>query len=110
LRFCAPGRGRHAIGEKGRWRFPALPSGKLAAIPTLLLPFFLPLLCLASPGDRQAAQTPKISVEVKAVTVYATVRDKHGHIITNLTKDDFALEQDAIRKPSNISPTKAIIR
>jgi hypothetical protein len=48
-------------------------------LPTLLLPLLLPLLCLAA-GNRQAAQAPKVSVEVKAVTVYATVRDKHGHI------------------------------
>jgi VWFA-related protein len=62
-------------------------------LPTLLLPLLLPLLCLAA-GNRQAAQAPKVSVEVKAVTVYATVRDKHGHIVTNLDKGDFALKDD----------------
>jgi VWFA-related protein len=52
---------------------------------------------MAAPGRQQAGQTgqpPKISVEVKAVTVYATVRDKHGHIVTNLNKDDFSLAED----------------
>ena len=28
------------------------------------------------------------------VNVFATVRDKHGQIVSNLTKDDFKLEQD----------------
>ena len=37
---------------------------------------------------------PPISVEVKMVSLLATVRDKHGHLINNLTKDDFTVEQD----------------
>ena len=37
---------------------------------------------------------PKIAVEVKTVSVLATVRDKHGKIIPNLTKDDFQLDED----------------
>jgi VWFA-related protein len=36
---------------------------------------------------------PKIAVEVKTVSVLATVRDKHGKIIPNLTKDDFQLDE-----------------
>ena len=28
------------------------------------------------------------------VSLLATVRDKHGHLVNNLTKDDFAVEQD----------------
>src|SRR5580692_9767108 len=39
-------------------------------------------------------QGPTISVNVKLVTMFATVRDKHGALIRNLTKEDFALEQD----------------
>ena len=37
----------------------------------------------------------KISTEVKLVTVYAAVRDKHGKIIPNLNQADFALQEDA---------------
>jgi VWFA-related protein len=37
---------------------------------------------------------PKIAVEAKTVSVLATVRDKHGKIISNLTKDDFQLDED----------------
>ena len=36
----------------------------------------------------------KIAVETKTVSVLATVRDKHGKIIPNLTKDDFQIDED----------------
>lgn len=53
----------------------------------------------AAPGSPQsqsqpAAQGPAISVETKFVTLLASVRDKHGKLIGNLTKDDFVIEQD----------------
>ena len=48
----------------------------------------------------QEAQT-KIAVEVKTVSVLATVRDKHGKIISNLTKDDFQLDEDG--RPQTIN-------
>jgi len=41
-----------------------------------------------------AQQVPTFSSDVKVVNVLATVRDKHGKIVDNLTKDDFKLEQD----------------
>lgn len=41
-----------------------------------------------------ALQEPSISIKVKVVNALATVRDKHGQIISNLTKDDFVLEED----------------
>ena len=44
---------------------------------------------------------PKIAVEVKTVSVLATVRDKHGKIIPNLTKDDFQLDEDG--RPQTIN-------
>jgi VWFA-related protein len=52
-----------------------------------------------------AAQTPAtgvptLSVDVNVVTLPVTVRDKHGKIVTNLTKDDFTLEEDS--KPQSI--------
>ncbi len=54
----------------------------------------------AAPPSRSQQQTPpqsqsKISTEVKLVTVYAAVRDKHGKIIPNLNQSDFALQEDA---------------
>jgi len=42
--------------------------------------------------DPNAAAT--LSVDVKLVTLPVTVRDKHGQIVRNLTKDDFVLEED----------------
>jgi VWFA-related protein len=48
----------------------------------------------------QVSQT-KIAVEVKAVSVLATVRDKKGKIIANLTKDDFELQEDGKPQPIN---------
>jgi VWFA-related protein len=47
------------------------------------------------PQLKQSAQTqPKIAVDVKTVSVLATIRDKKGKIISNLTKDDFQLDDD----------------
>jgi VWFA-related protein len=42
----------------------------------------------------RSQQPPTVSVNVKVVNVLATVRDKHGEIVRNLTKDDFMLEED----------------
>jgi len=49
----------------------------------------------------QAQQEPSVSVQVKVVNVLATVRDKHGQIARNLTKDDFTLEEDG--RPQTIA-------
>src|SRR5712672_2252663 len=40
------------------------------------------------------ATAPTLSVDVKVVTLPVTVRDKHGKIVRNLTKDDFLLVED----------------
>ena len=42
--------------------------------------------------DQQPITT--LSVNVKVVTVLATVHDKHGAVINDLTKDDFTLTED----------------
>ncbi len=50
---------------------------------------------LLLPGPSlQSQQKPDISVNVKLVNVLATVRNKHGDIVHDLTKDDFQLEED----------------
>jgi VWFA-related protein len=46
----------------------------------------------ASVQAQEAATT--VSVEVKEVTLPVTVRDKHGKIISDLTKDDFTLQSN----------------
>jgi VWFA-related protein len=52
------------------------------------------LLLLAGAPLLSQQEGPTISVNVKLVTMFATVRDKHGALIRNLTKDDFVLQQD----------------
>src|SRR5580704_5075296 len=53
-------------------------------------------------GENEAAQEDqKISVEVKVVNILASVRDKKGKTIGDLTKDDFVLTEDG--KPQAIA-------
>jgi VWFA-related protein len=54
----------------------------------------LTILVLLPGSQIRSQQQPKISVEVKVVTVLATVRDKHGQMVSNLGKDDFTLDED----------------
>ena len=53
----------------------------------------------AAPGAPQSDQ--KIAVEVKVVSILASVRDKKGKTIGDLTKDDFVLTEDG--KPQAIA-------
>jgi VWFA-related protein len=47
------------------------------------------------PGTPQPrAGEPTFTADVKVVNVFATVRDKDGKIVRDLTKDDFVLEED----------------
>jgi len=63
-----------------------------------------------APAAAPQSQTPqqqipkansKIAVQVKTVSVLATVRDKHGKIFSNLSKDDFVLQEDG--RPQTIN-------
>ena len=65
---------------------------RFRGLPLILL-FSLILLIAAGPLLSQQ-QKPDISVDVKVVNVFATVRDKKGMVVRNLTKDDFLLEED----------------
>jgi VWFA-related protein len=79
----------------------------------LLWPFFHCALA-QQPGPQQTSKAqpqtatqqpnqehPKIAVRVNTVSVLATVRDKHGKIVANLAKDDFALTEDG--RPQTIN-------
>lgn len=68
--------------------------GRLKGIAPLHLSTLFALFLLTPVQALRAQEQPKISVEVKVVNVMATVRDKHGKIVTNLAKDDFVLEED----------------
>ncbi len=48
------------------------------------------MFVLAAPGQ----QAPAVSVDVNAVNVLVTVRDKHGNIIDSLSQNDFVLEEE----------------
>jgi VWFA-related protein len=59
------------------------------------------LLCLAASAAiattvlaQQEQKVPTFSKDVKVVNVLATVRDKHGKIVNNLSQSDFVLEED----------------
>jgi len=58
----------------------------------------LSLLAAALPSlsqqQQQQSAAPTFSSNVKVVNVLTSVRDKHGQIVNNLTKDDFVLEED----------------
>src|SRR5882757_680859 len=61
-------------------------------MPTLLISRRGLLLSLAPLLDAQKETT--FSSDVKVVNVLATVRNKQGEIVRNLTQDDFVLEED----------------
>jgi VWFA-related protein len=54
------------------------------------------LVALPGLGPPMQAQdsAATIAVDVKVVTLPVTVRDKHGKIVRDLTKDDFTLQED----------------
>lgn len=59
----------------------------LLAAALVALPGVVPTLQADDPATT-------IAVDVKVVTLPVTVRDKHGKIIRDLTKDDFTLQED----------------
>ncbi len=54
-------------------------------------------ICAAAPAI--AAAQADFSVDVKVVNLVATVRDKSGRLITQLKRDDFAVEEDGHPQP-----------
>jgi VWFA-related protein len=48
-----------------------------------------------TPSAPQLPPQAKITDDVRMVTVYANVSDKHGKLIADLTRDDFALSQES---------------
>jgi VWFA-related protein len=68
------------------FRLPAQPWSRIALALAILVP------AIFRAQDKQ--DKPDMAVQVKVVNVPATVRDKHGKIVNNLTKDDFVLQED----------------
>lgn len=67
---------------------------------SLIFSILLAASCFAQKSADQANSAPSsdhpptFSAQVKVVTLLATVRDKHGQIINDLSKDDFTLQED----------------
>jgi VWFA-related protein len=76
--------------------------GLLRIFPLICCLLLAPALESQNPSAAQATAPPvtTLSVDVNVVTLPVTVRDKHGKIVSNLTKDDFTLEEDS--KPQSI--------
>ncbi len=71
--------------------------GKLVGGASIIaLVLILALAALPGVGPSMQAQdtAPTVAVDVKVVTLPVTVRDKHGKIVRDLTKDDFTLQED----------------
>src|SRR6266481_1052918 len=71
-------------------------SSERASLWTPIASALIALVVLPQVGPSMRAQDPAatIAVDVKVVTLPVTVRDKHGRIVRDLTKDDFTLQED----------------
>jgi VWFA-related protein len=72
------------MANRSSWRNPVACAlmGALVALPGVL------------PSLRAQEPAATTAVDVKVVTLPVTVRDKHGKIVRDLTKDDFTLQED----------------
>lgn len=79
------------LQRKGLWK----PIVRALAV-TLVFTLNFALAVLPGFGQTQQAQdsVATLAVDVKVVTLPVTVRDKHGQIVRDLTKDDFILQED----------------
>src|SRR5258708_29369315 len=71
-------------------------SGRTRLACALIFALICGLAALPGVGPALRAQdsAATIAVDVKVVTLPVTVRDKHGKIVRDLTKDDFTLQED----------------
>jgi VWFA-related protein len=56
----------------------------------------LRILLFATTSSVWAQQVPTISTKVQVVSIFATVHDRDGRVVKNLTPDDFVLEEDGV--------------
>ena len=47
-----------------------------------------------APAASRATRSPTFTSDVNVVNLFATVRDKDGHIVSNLSKEDFVFQED----------------
>ncbi len=79
-----PGKTKETILNRSAWLKAS--AGALVALLAALLG--------VGPALRAQDAVATIAVDVKVVTLPVTVRDKHGAIVRDLTKDDFTLQED----------------
>src|ERR1700686_1229124 len=73
--------------KRAYWWTPAACALVAALVALVVLP-------RVGPSMRAQDAATTIAVDVKVVTLPVTVRDKHGKIVRDLTKDDFTLQED----------------
>src|ERR1700680_3415006 len=82
------------VGQTRAWKAPPVFARAISLLCSALIAFL--------PGaPLRGQQEPKISVEPNVLRCFATGRDKHGQIVSTLTKDDFALDEDG--RPQTIN-------
>lgn len=62
------------------------------------LAFAIFALCLPVFAQDEPQEDTVISVDVQVVNILATVRDKDGVLVSNLSKDDFELYEDGVKQ------------
>jgi VWFA-related protein len=82
------------------------PSTVVVFLTFLVISLGLSTLCVAEPihdasKNQPPAERSQIAVQVSAVSLFATVRDKKGDLVPNLTKDDFRVYEDG--RPQQIA-------
>jgi VWFA-related protein len=80
------------------------PRQSAAFVASLTVLLFLGTNVVAQQQPQQPQQSqsaPKAQAQAKTVSLLASVRDKHGKIVPNLSKDDFVLEEDG--RPQTIT-------
>ena len=79
----------------GNAKFTFMKIMKMRALATVAaLGLVFPSLAV-SPQAQGQGQTPTIKAEVNLVNLFATVRDKNKRIVTDLTQNDFKIEEDS---------------
>jgi len=71
-----------------------LPDSKLNLLPAIWIALLVAAHAQNAKPPSQSGPAATIPVNVKVVTLPVTVRDKHGAVVSNLTKDDFNLSED----------------
>jgi VWFA-related protein len=74
----------------------AFSLAQTASIAALMCPLIFQSAALAAQQQPPEVSGQPLKVTTEVVNVYAVVRDKHGRLISNLTRDDFKIKEDNI--------------